>query len=56
VALVVKKKVATHVLDKKVPINFIDSVSLSPLYDNYVILHCPQVRPPAPSARVEVEV
>jgi len=42
VALVVKKKVATHVLDKKVPINFIESVSLSPLYDNYLIIHCPQ--------------
>lgn len=45
VALVVKKKVATHVLDKKVPVNFIESVSLSPLYDNFIIIHCPQVPP-----------
>ncbi len=43
VALVVKKKVATHMLEHKIPLHLIESLTLSPLYDNYVIVHCPQV-------------
>eukprot|EP01095_Lingulamoeba_sp_RSL-Kostka_P006267 TRINITY_DN195_c0_g1_i1.p1 TRINITY_DN195_c0_g1~~TRINITY_DN195_c0_g1_i1.p1 ORF type:complete len:1110 (+),score=492.52 TRINITY_DN195_c0_g1_i1:3702-7031(+) len=42
VALVKKKNIGTHVLDRRIPINSIQSASLSPLNDNYVILHVPE--------------
>ncbi|KAL6066179.1 Myosin-1 [Balamuthia mandrillaris] len=42
IMLVLKKKVATHELDRKIPLSQVQGVSLSPLFDNFVIVHVPE--------------
>lgn len=39
--LKVEKNLAQHVLERQIPINAITSASMSPLYDDFIVLHCP---------------
>lgn len=41
IMIVVKKKIATPQLDRRIAMSLIQSVTLSPLYDNFIIIHCP---------------
>ena len=38
--LKVEKNLAQHVLERTIPLNSITNISLSPLYDDFIIIHC----------------